>query len=100
MDFMDYVDQTPTIARIFLLLRSRIEPMSHDRTNHIRNLVGIFLESRACLASAGVTATNAEVLDLVRLVALREAETRRTEFMTRERELTRERFDLCEPTLN
>ena len=45
--------------------------MMTARTGHIRNLVGIFLESRACLASAGVTATNAEVIDLVRLGAAR-----------------------------
>ena len=73
--------------------------MTPDRTHHIRSLVGIFLETKACMAAAGVNATNAEVIDLVRLVALREAEARRMEFMTRERELTCGR-DLCEPTVN
>ena len=52
------------------------------------------------MASAGINASTAEVIDLVRLVALREAEARKMQFMTRERELTRERFDLCEPTVN
>jgi hypothetical protein len=73
--------------------------MTTDRTGRILDLVAIFLQSRACLASAAVNATNAEVIDLVRLVALREAEARRVEFMTRERELTRERW-LDEPTVN
>ncbi len=73
--------------------------MSQDRTCHIRNLVGIVLECRSVIMSAGVNATNAEVIDLVRLVALREAEARRMEFMTRERLLTRERW-LDEPTVN
>ena len=74
--------------------------MTTDRTHHIRNLVAIFLECRSVMASAGINASTAEVIDLVRLVALREAEARKMQFMTRERELTRERFDLCEPTVN
>jgi hypothetical protein len=73
--------------------------MSHDRTHHIRTLTAIFLECRSVMASAGITASTAEVIDLVWLVALREAEARKMDFMTRERELTRERW-LDELTVN
>jgi hypothetical protein len=73
--------------------------MSHDRTHHIRTLTAIFLECRSVMASTGITASTAEVIDLVWLVALREAEARKMDFMTRERELTRERW-LDELTVN
>ena len=38
--------------------------MSHDRTHHIRTLTAIFLECRSVMASAGITASTAEVIDL------------------------------------
>ena len=74
--------------------------MSQGRTCHIRNLTTIFLETRACMASAGITCTTAEVIDLVRLVQLREAESRRMQFMTSERERWQGERWLDEPTVN
>ena len=43
----------------------------------VLELTAIVLEARSCLGNAGINATTAEVIDLVRLVALREAESRR-----------------------
>ena len=55
------------------------------RTHHIRNLTAIVLEARSCLGNAGINATTGELIDFARLIWMRRAESRRMEFMTRER---------------
>jgi hypothetical protein len=43
------------------------------------------LEARSCLLNAGLNATIGELIEMSRLVWMREAEARRMEFVARER---------------
>jgi hypothetical protein len=75
------------------------EIMPH-RTDLILDLVGIALEAKSRLAAAGLQPTLSEAIELARLVQLREAEVRKMQFMARERELTCERREQREETVN
>ena len=79
--WLHYWDRVTCVTRV-TGIRRHTRPTTFKRNFHDDNraqtsafeATAIVLEARSCLGNAGINATTAEVIDLVRLVALREAD--------------------------
>lgn len=64
---------------------SHYEPGLSPRNEHIRDLVAIMLEARACLQQAGFSVTTTEVFEFAKLIWIRRAREREIEVAAFER---------------
>jgi hypothetical protein len=59
--------------------------MSHHDRDHARELTAVILECQALMGEAGLNPTVTDLVEMSRLVWMREAEARRMEFVAGER---------------